>query len=77
MLAMLVAAEGPAYEAGVVVGRLLFLALGIALIVAGRRRRRDPATPSRGTALIVVGIVVLVLGVLGALASAANTAGTA
>jgi hypothetical protein len=74
MMIMADAAE----QAGTIVGRLLFLGLGIVLIVLGNRRkaeaRRSPVPASDGKGLRIAGWIILVLGVLGALAAGVNTA---
>lgn len=67
------ASDDPARTAGAVIGRLLFLGLGVLLLVVGLRRRTATAG-SRGTALAVTGGIILVLGVLGTAASVASNA---
>jgi len=72
----LLAADDVAYSAGVVFSRLLFPLVGVVLIVLGVRRRRDPSSGSRGTVLIVAGVVLLALLALTAIRILANAVGT-
>jgi hypothetical protein len=62
-----------AEQAGALVGRLILPAIGVLLIVLGRRRQavagRAPEPRSAGKGLRIAGWIVLVLGVLGALAA--------
>lgn len=67
MLLALLAAQDTATTAGMVIGRLLVLAVGVLLIVRGVRRRNDPRHTSRGILLLVVGVL-LVLGTLSSVA---------
>lgn len=72
----ILAAADAAQTAGAVFGRLLFPLLGAVLLTIGLRRRRDPATQSRGTGFIVAGSILLGLGVLGLIGSLAVAGGS-
>lgn len=64
-------AASAGYVVGSVLGRLLYLVLGLHLLVSGFKRRNDPSRSSRGTGRIVGGVVLvlLFLGSLGQLAT--------
>lgn len=67
-LALNSAADDTARTAGAVFGRLLILALFATMLVMGLRKRRA-TNGQKGTALAVVGGVLLALAVLGSVAS--------
>jgi hypothetical protein len=67
---------GGAEAAGMVVGRLIILAVPIVMIVVGRRRQKESGG-QRGGPLKIGGVVLLVLVVLGILGQAATQVSTA
>ncbi len=65
-----------AEAAGMVIGRLILLAIPIVMIVVGRRRQKE-TEGRRGGSLKIGGIILLVLVVLGILGQAATQVSTA
>lgn len=66
------AADDTARNAGAVVGRLLVLGIFAAMLIVGLRKRRA-TNGQKGTALAVVGGILLALAVLGTIGSLAAT----
>lgn len=66
----------PAEMFGMVLGAVIFLAVPIALIVLGNRRRRL-TDGAKGKILVIVGWILLALVVLGMLANLSQQASTA